>query len=147
MRSAIALMVLLFGMSACGGDAAGPHATSAGAETTTAPSQTYVLTMNDTGIDLEVTVGDTIEITLEGNPSTGYGWEVDTVDAAVLAPAGEPEFLSGADADLVGAPGMFTFTFDALAEGSTGLALVERRPWETEAAPLNEFAATITVVG
>jgi predicted secreted protein len=147
MRSAIALMVLLFGMSACGGDAAGPHATSAGAETTNAPSQTYVLTMDDTGIDLEVTVGDVVEITLEGNPSTGYGWEVDAVDAAVLELEGEPAFVSGADADLVGAPGVFTFTFDAVAAGSTGVALAERRPWETEAPPRDEFAATITVAG
>jgi predicted secreted protein len=128
MRSAIALMVLLFGMSACGGDAAGPHATSAGAETTNAPSQTYVLTMDDTGIDLEVTVGDVVEITLEGNPSTGYGWEVDAVDAAVLELEGEPAFVSGA-------------------AGSTGVALAERRPWETEAPPRDEFAATITVAG
>ncbi|MGD2051102.1 MAG: protease inhibitor I42 family protein [Acidimicrobiia bacterium] len=145
MRSAIAVMVLLFGMSACGTDTAGTHATSAGAETTTAPSQTYVLTMDDTGIDLEVTVGDVVEITLEGNPSTGYGWEVDLVDTAVLAPAGEPAFVT--DSDLVGAPGAFTFTFDAVAAGSTGLELVERRPWEPEAAPLDAFGATITVVG
>ncbi len=148
MRSAIALTVLLLGMSACGNDAAAndgatnrPDETAGGTG-----SQTYVLTADDAGLDLEVTVGDTIEVTLEGNPSTGYGWEVDTVDAAVLEPAGEPEFVSAADADVVGAGGTFTFTFTAAGDGETHLELVYRRPWETDVAPADGFGVTITVV-
>jgi len=143
MRSAIALMVLLLCSSACGNAAPTPAANGGGP----AGDETYVLTAADAGLDLEVAVGDTIEVTLEGNPSTGYGWEVESVDAAVLEMVGEPEFVSAAAADLVGAAGTFTFTFTAAAGGKTDLVLVYRRPWEADATPADGFGATITVVG
>jgi inhibitor of cysteine peptidase len=136
-RSIISLMVLLLGLSACGNDAAP-------ADGGTTPSDnTIVLTAADAGLDLEVTVGDTIQVVLEGNPSTGYGWEVESIDESVLQMAGEAEFTS--DTDLVGAPGTFTFTFEAVGEGETSLGLVYRRPWE-DAEPADTFGVTITAV-
>ena len=72
-------------------------------------------------------VGGKIVLTLGGNPSTGYQWEIAKIDEAVLRSAGEPEFFP--ESDLAGAPGYYVWTFDVLkADASTSLALVYLDP-------------------
>lgn len=101
------------------------------------------LSEEDAGRTVELRAGDSLEVTLVGNPTTGYMWEVGSVDAAVLTQVGEPEFK--ADSDLIGAPGTITLRFEAVAPGETDLQLVYRRPWEEGVAPLETFEATIVV--
>jgi len=100
------------------------------------------LTAADNGKTIEVKAGDQIIIELEGNPSTGYNWEANNLDAGLIQQVGEPEFKSSSPG-LIGSGGSITLTFEILKAGTTTLNLVYHRPWETNVAPLSTFAVTI----
>ena len=101
------------------------------------------LTEKEAGKSVEVANGGTLEITLEGNPTTGYTWEVDAVDEKILKLEGEPDFDAASDA--VGAGGMMTLKFNAESAGETDLKLVYHRPWEEDEAPAETFEVSVTV--
>ncbi len=101
------------------------------------------LTAADSGRNVTLKVGQKLVLTLEGNPSTGYGWEVAQVDAAVLAPQGEPEYTAAAN--IPGSGGVFVFRFTAQAVGSTPLVLGYSRPFEPNTPPIEVFTVEITV--
>ncbi len=101
------------------------------------------LTAADNGRDVTLQVGAELVLTLEGNPTTGYGWEVEQVDAAVLAQQGEPEYTAAAN--IPGSGGVFVFRFTAQAAGSTPLVLGYSRPFEPDTPPIEVFTVQITV--
>ncbi len=101
------------------------------------------LTEKDTCSMVEINVGDILEISLRGNPTTGYTWEVYTFDRAVLKQIGKIEFK--ADRKARGAGGKFTLRFEATSPGKTLLRLIYRRPFEKDVSPVNTFEATISV--
>ena len=105
------------------------------------PTGAEGFTAADNGAQAEVQVSESFTVVLPGNPTTGYSWAVDGIDAAVLE-AAEPVFVS--DSDLIGSGGTFTFTFTAVAAGETAVRLVYARPWE-EVEPLETFTMTVTV--
>ena len=115
-------------LAACGGN--------------TPPAPTN-LTVADNGRDVTLQVGAELVLTLEGNPTTGYGWEVEQVDAAVLAQQGEPEYTAAAN--IPGSGGVFVFRFTAQAAGSTPLVLGYSRPFEPDTPPIEVFTVQITV--
>jgi inhibitor of cysteine peptidase len=104
---------------------------------------TAVLHEGDAGSTVNLRVGDTMEVVLEGNPTTGFSWETAALDASVLKQLGEPEFKP--DTSLIGAGGKFTFRFEAVASGQTLLQLVYHRPWETNVPPEKTFEMTVVV--
>lgn len=85
----------------------------------------------------------TLVVTLEANPTTGYTWEVATIDESILRLLGEPQFLPESSA--VGAGGTQTFRFEAIGTGQMDLQLVYRRPWEQGVAPLQAFSLNVVV--
>jgi inhibitor of cysteine peptidase len=93
---------------------------------------------NSTAVDLNVSEVDAgrqvvldgahvLAVSLDSNPSTGYGWVVDGLNEKVLRQVGE-EFKP--ESDLLGAPGKLVLRFKAVSAGQTTLNLVYRRPWE-----------------
>jgi inhibitor of cysteine peptidase len=88
-------------------------------------------------------IGQVLVVSLESNPTTGYSWEVTEIDDAFLRQEGEVEFE--AQSDLVGAGGIETFRFKALAAGEGQLELVYRRPWEEGIEPLEVFSIGVGV--
>ena len=101
------------------------------------------LTEKDAGSTVDMKVGDTLQVMLEGNPTTGYDWEMASGDEAVLEQLGASTFK--ADSDLVGAGGQVTLRFKAVAAGQTTLQLVYHRPWETDEPPAETFEVTVIV--
>ncbi len=95
------------------------------------------------GSEIALSSGDQLAVTLDSNPSTGYVWEIRTVDAAVLQPVGEWEYTAASKA--MGAGGQETRRFVALAPGQTSLQLEYHRPWEGDAPPAKMFEVTVTV--
>ena len=95
------------------------------------------------GGSVEVNGGDKVTITLEGNPTTGYSWELSELDPAVVELVGEPAYKS--DSKLIGSGGAYTFTLKALTPGSTTVKLVYHRSWETEVEPLEVYEVTLNV--
>jgi inhibitor of cysteine peptidase len=101
------------------------------------------LTEADNGSTVELALGDTMEVVLDGNPTTGFTWESVAPDTAVLQQVGEPEFV--AETELLGSGGKFTFRFQAVGSGQTVLQLIYHRPWETDVAPERTFEVTVIV--
>lgn len=112
-------------------------------QTTASGSEPVALYASDDGSQIELRKGHPLLIALEGNPSTGYNWQVEVLDQAVLNQVGEPEFE--AESDLVGAPGTVTLRFQAVGAGETELKLVHQRGWEQDAEPLETFTVQVTV--
>lgn len=106
------------------------------------PPGEVVLADGDDGREITLQRGQPLVIRLEGNPTTGYTWEVAEVDASVLRQVGEAEFES--ESDLPGSGGMQTLRFEAVDTGETTLLLVYHRPFETED-PLETFSLDVTV--
>ncbi len=106
-------------------------------------AQALDLTEGDNGRGVSVLVGETISLTLAGNPTTGYLWELVDIDRAVLAPDPRPAFQ--ADSSLIGAGGRFTFRLFARKAGSSAVKLSYRRPWEKDVPPLRRIELTVTV--
>jgi len=103
----------------------------------------HQLTAANANQTIEVNVGDTLVVELEGNPTTGFTWEAAELDQAVLEQVGEPEF--NAESDLLGAPGVISLRFKAIGPGPTLLKLVYHRPWEQDVPPEETFEVTIAV--
>ena len=61
------------------------------------------LTENDSGKTIEVRVDDELEVILPGNPTTGYVWEVSSLDSSILR-LNKSEFLASDKA--IGSGGM-----------------------------------------
>jgi len=78
------------------------------------------LTGSDNGKTIQAHVGDEISITLDANPSTGYGWSVEKSDGTLLTLK-----LSNfsASSSAVGSGGTQTLTFVAKSVGTANLQL------------------------
>ena len=96
-----------------------------------------------TGRQLKLEIGDELAISLHGNPTTGYMWEVDRVDAAILQQVGQAEFHP--QSELLGAPGVQILRFKAISAGETSLELAYRRGWEKNTPPLDRYVIALTV--
>ena len=96
---------------------------------------------NDRTITLQV--GDSLEIILGGNPTTGYLWEMGPWDGKVMAQVGEVAYE--AESNRMGSGGHFTFCFKAAAKGKADLKWSYRRPFEKKAAPVKSFQVHVVV--
>ena len=99
------------------------------------------LTEWDAGHALELHIGERLAVSLEGNPTLGYRWEVAANDPAVLQPNGTPQFAAVAGAG----SGRFTLKFTAIAAGQTELRLLYRRTFDKVAPPARRFQVSVTV--
>lgn len=97
----------------------------------------------DTGRLFELRVGDTLEVTLPGNPTTGFQWEISEINSAILEPLGEPKFEPSSNA--VGSGGNVTLRFETIGIGQAELKLIHHRPFEEDVPPAQTFEVTITV--
>lgn len=119
-----AFIVMLFALAACGGPVA-------------------KLEQVDNGATIDLKTGETFTVTLEGNPTTGYSWEVAEIDPAIIELAGEPDYKS--DSMLIGSGGVFKFTFVAVGAGTSRVKLIYHRPWEEDVEPLEIFEVQANV--
>lgn len=98
------------------------------------------------GVSLEITVGETINITLDSNITTGYKWNlVGEPDAKVL------KLLSSqyvepttSNPPVVGAGGKEVWKFQTVGRGTTSLKLAYFRPFGPSQVA-KEFSATFVV--
>ena len=101
------------------------------------------LSEKDVGSSVELRPGDMLEVVLDGNPTTGYVWEMASGDTAVVKPVGEPEFK--AETDAIGSGGKVTLQFEAVALGKTVLQLIYHRTFEKDVSPIKTFEVTVVV--
>jgi len=101
------------------------------------------LTEADAGHSIDLRTGNKLEVTLPGNPSAGFQWELANGAASILKQSGQPEFTPASDA--LGAPGQFTLRFEAVATGQATLQLIYHRPFEQDTPPVQTFEVIVTV--
>ena len=89
-------------------------------------------------------IGDTIEVLLDENPSTGYLWEVVKLDRNILVSL-ESSFFYTSDA-LLGSRGIRRFQFVVKAPGETIISFRLIRLWEKDASAIEQFQVTINAV-
>ncbi len=96
---------------------------------------------------IEIARGQTLVLTLESNPTTGYRWEIAGIDKRILRQQGDAvlELSDAGSSSLLGAGGTESFHLEAIDSGKTNLKLVYHRPWETNVPPIKTYAVQVTV--
>ena len=96
---------------------------------------------NQNGQTITLQRWNTLSITLDENRSTGFAWQVETIDPEILS-AGEQ--IPFGYQNLPGSSGQVELCFKAVGVGTTKLALALKRSWETQ--PANStFDLTVAV--
>jgi inhibitor of cysteine peptidase len=101
------------------------------------------LDAGDDGSQVELNAGQTLVVSLEGNPTTGYTWEAAELDEQVFHQVGETEFKPESGA--IGAGGVQTLRFETVNSGQTTLNLVYHRPWEENVEPAETFSIQVVL--
>ena len=94
---------------------------------------------------MELRSGQTLNITLPSNPTTGFRWVVADAAPGVLRSLGKEVYVTPEDAGLVGAGGQSTWRYQAYQPGEGRLLMQYRRPWEVEVAPAKTIDCQIEV--
>jgi predicted secreted protein len=105
-------------------------------------SKIYVIAgerVEETNI-IQTKLNQTLNITLDSNPTTGYGW---TVDFDSLYLTLENESYIGSRPGLVGSGGQQIFIFTPIRVGNTTISAVYKRPWENIVADEKVFSIII----
>lgn len=138
--------LLMTAVVAAGCSAGTDDAAPRGPQTTTI-AISYDDLMNQKNISRTITLamGDTLQISLGSNPSTGYQWDSDMriSDDAVLVQAGH-EVLAASNAR-PGAPGSAVWALQAVGRGRTTVTTSYGRPWEGGEKNTWTFTADVTV--
>ncbi len=99
---------------------------------------------SDAGKTIELKKGNTLVVSLEGNVTTGFNWEMDSSSApAFLQQIGSTEVTPASDA--VGAPGTIVLKFSAVQTGQAPLKLIYHRAWEKGVAPAKTYEVSVVV--
>jgi inhibitor of cysteine peptidase len=100
------------------------------------------LNATDNNTAINVTTGEFLIVTLEGNPTTGYTWEVEELNEQVLQQVGDIAFVP--ESNLIGAGGVEIATFEVVGAGNATINMVYHRPWETDVEPVDTFTLNVT---
>jgi inhibitor of cysteine peptidase len=104
--------------------------------------RTIAVTPTAPATTVEAAVGDTVVVSLDANPTTGYEWEFTagetfTIDKSEYVPDPNPDQLSGKG-------GTQIITLTVTKAGASDLTGVYVRPWETPS-PSPAADATVTI--
>ncbi len=100
------------------------------------------LNATDNNTTINVTTGEFLVVFLEGNPTTGYTWEVEELNEQVLQQVGD--IVSVPESDLMGAPSMQIATFEVVGAGNATIKMVYHQPWLTDVEPADTFTVDVT---
>ena len=100
------------------------------------------ITTSDAGRTIEVRAGQRVVLRLPDNPTTGFRWELDSHDGAMVE-VGEGTFTRAGDG--VGSGGVSEWTLLPKAPGTTSVSLKRWRPWEGERSVKERFAVTLAI--
>ena len=99
------------------------------------------------GEEIEVATGDLLMITLESNPTTGFGWQLSEPVEEGLLTLIESRYELGENTEqgMVGAGGGEVWTFKALATGETKISMEYSRPWAGSEKAVQSFEVIVTI--
>jgi len=88
--------------------------------------------------------GDTLEVRLPSNRTTGFSWQVAKIEKDRLKSQGKPVY-EVPKKPLPGAGGVEVFRFTAEAVGKTELELIYKRPFEKDKPPAKTYKLTVEI--
>jgi predicted secreted protein len=100
------------------------------------------LNASDNNTTINATAGEFLVVTLEGNPTTGYTWEVEELNEQVLQQVGD--IVAVPEADRPGAGGVEIATFEVVGPGNATIKMVNHEPWLTDVEPVDTFTLDVT---
>ena len=100
-----------------------------------------ILTAADSGQEVSISVGETIEIDLAENPTTGYRWHLDCSPTAVLRSVSD-SFQAG---KRPGEEGMHRWIIRAETAGSGKISGQYQRSWAPDDSPARTFSVRVRV--
>jgi inhibitor of cysteine peptidase len=106
-------------------------------------AENKVVTDADKGSTVHLKAGDTLEVRLKANPSTGYQWQVHAKSTPLLKLVHQSHIASQEPG--VGRPGLQVFDFEAQEKGQGGLLLHYVRPWEKSAQDARRFEMQVVI--
>lgn len=101
-----------------------------------------VYSKDDTQIKAKA--GESFQIELEKNPTTGYEWTMANSDESVVKLSSDEYKSTNTDPDVVGAGGVHTYTFEALKTGTATITFIYERSFEEDSAA-ETIVYTVTV--
>jgi predicted secreted protein len=93
------------------------------------------------GKQIDMPIGETLEIRIQENRTTGFQWVLESGAAGVLSLVSE-EVEPGSK---IGEPGIHRWHFRTERAGSDRIELSYRRPWEKKEKPQRSFALDVRV--
>ena len=97
----------------------------------------------DNASQVPLEVGQTLVLSLDSNPTTGYQWEITELDEAILKQTGH-EYEADQPV-LIGSGGKEVWRFQAQSSGSTTLSLGYKRSWEERIEPIQTYSVEVAV--
>ena len=129
----VAVVALLWGCAAAPAGVAGPQATKGS-------TAMVMLSDQDDGRTLSVHVGDSLELRLPENATTGYRWAPDGFDAKLVElTETAADYPKGA----VGSGGKAVFRFKVVGAGSGAIRLKSWRSFEGDRSITKRFSVTL----
>ncbi len=146
MTSRFALFLLL---AACAAPRSEENGTDAAAQrevnNDTGAAPLARLAQGDSGKTVTLRTGGRLEVALEANPTTGYAWQREGGDTAVLAADSSRYQPEKAEPGVVGSGGTEILAFRGARPGRTRLVLVYRQPWNGGASSGERWEAEVVV--
>ena len=104
------------------------------------------LTLAEDGKTIKAATGKKMEISLKGNPTTGFEWRMAELKSEVVKTDGKGEYVPDKNnPPRVGSGGTFVFKFIAAKPGKATLKFEYLRPWEKDKAPAQKFSVNLIV--
>ena len=104
-------------------------------------SEAKVFTEDNNGTTVELATGDTFQVKLNENPTTGYQWTLETTSGLEIMSDNYSSSTSG----LVGAGGIHEWDIKATASGTQQVSALYSRSWENLTGSEQRFALTVEV--
>jgi inhibitor of cysteine peptidase len=111
-----------------------------------ASGRTVGVDARDNHGQVQLRVGDTLVVSLQANPSTGYRWQITENNPSILRSLGAPTFVPDRG-ELIGGRGRQVFRFQAVGNGGTGLTMLYQRTGRRDPRPGDRFEILILVRG
>ncbi len=102
------------------------------------------LTREDSGKEISLKVGDTVEIALPAPGAAGYMWYFDHLDQEYLEPTGEESRVPSRER-LTGAPFTKIWKLRAKKEGETEMNMSLYRVWEGKEKAIDRFEIKVRI--
>lgn len=112
-----------------------------------APSEDAPAPKDPVAVTIDLAVDKTSSVILEGNPSTGFVWEVVSVssDAVKVKAAVMPAAMKKGEPPVCGAPAPTQVTFTGVKPGKSTVVLEYKRPWEKDTPAWKTMTFTVNV--